>query len=208
MGELLLELATLIGVPIIACGAGLLIMILSELALRNYPRTADFVFEPGHYNYLRALRPHILHGSDRGHEVAISYSLGDYWSAGKNSGISSVTYALPPHPKLHIKVTPARPWGEKGTRSGDPRFDRWVRVTGGPKVFVQALLADASIRSRLKDAISPTFTFTSTLTLTPATPLALRHKSAILTTGRIQSDIELLRDIAALIAKHLPEDAE
>jgi hypothetical protein len=208
MGKLLLELATLIGVPIIIGSAGLLIMILSELALRNYARTADFVFEPGHYNYLRALRPHILHGSDRGREVAITYSLGDYWSAGQNRGISSVTYALPPHSKLHIKVTPARPWGEKGTRSGDPRFDRWVRVTGGPKAFVQALLADASVRSRLKDTVSPTFTFTSTLTLTPAGLLTLRHKSAILTRGRILSDIELLGDIAEMIAKHFPEDAE
>ena len=208
MGKLLVELATLIGVPIIVGSAGLVIMVISEFALRGFAQTADFTFEPGHYNYLRALRPHILHGSDRGHEVAIAYSLGDYWSAGRNRGISSVTYVLPPHPKLHVSVTPARPWGEKGTRSGDPRFDRWVCVKGGPKAFVQALLADASTRSRLKDVISPTFTFTSTLTLTPATPLALRHKSVILTKGRIRRDVELLGDIAELIEKHCPEDAD
>ena len=208
MVELLSELAVIVGVPIAAGGAGLLIMILSELALRDFARSSDFVFEPGHYDYSRALRPHIVHGSDRGHEVAVSYSLGDYWAAERNRGISAVTYVLPPHPKLRLNVTPARPWGEKGIRSGDPAFDRWVRVKGGPRAFVGALLADASIRSRLKDTISPTFTFTSSLTLTPVTPLTLRHGSAILTGGKIRRDIELLGDIAELIENHVPDDAD
>ena len=208
MEKLLLEVAALIAVPVIIGSAGLVIMVISEFTLRKLARGEGFVFEPGHYDYFRALRPHVLHGSHRGHNVTIAYSLGDYWSAQGNRGISSVTCSLPPHPKVRVKVTPARPWGEKGTRSGDPRFDRWVRVTGGPKAFVQALLADASIRSRLKDAISPTFTFTSTLTLTPATPLTLRHRSAILTRARTRRDLELLGDIAERVEKHCPEDAE
>ncbi len=190
-------------VPVCAGIAGITIMLAAELLLFNFAQAGSFTFQAGRYNLRSAQWPHVLRGSHRDHDVTIMYSLGHYFAEGENRGISTITYAVPPHPKVHLRVAPRRLFERKAQRSGVHSFDNWVTVRGGPKAFVQSLLSDESVRTRLKATISPTFTFTSTLSMAPAGPLVLRHKSMFLSPSRIEMDLELLGDIAAVVDRHL-----
>jgi hypothetical protein len=200
VGELLAVIAV---VSILAGVPGLSIMLAAELALYNIAQSNSFTFEAGNYILRDARRPHVLRGSDRGHDVVVTYCLGARPSLGGDRGISTISYSIPPHPKIHLRVAPRSWFGKRSHRAGVPEFDNRVTASGGPKAFIDALLADAGVRSRLKDTISPPYRFSSTLTITQAGPLLLRHKSLFLRSERIRSDIELLGDIARILEDHL-----
>ena len=202
------ELFALIVLPIIFGVAGISVMMIYEFFLYNFARKAGYTFEPGRFNFFRVLRPHVLRGSDQGHTVILTYNLGKFLSEGSNSPIIRLEYYLPSHRKIHMSITPGFPWEKRATPSGDKRFDRWVRVKGGPKAFIKELVSDATIRARLKETISPTFKFKGNLKLTPAGPLVLSRNSSILTINLINDDIELLRDIARIIKKYSYEEAD
>jgi len=198
------EILAIIAVSIVASMAGIVVMLAAELALYNFAQSNSFTIEPGRYHLWAALRPHVLRGELRGHDITVTYSLGEYFGYAENRGISSIVCSVPPHPKLHLRVASWRLFEKRSRRTGCREFDNWVTLNGGPKAFLTSVLSDDTIVHRLKDTISPVFSFTSTLTLTPTGPLVLRHKSVFLTAGRIRSDVELLADIAAIIEQQVP----
>lgn len=209
-GELIdlgIDVATLALMLGCAGVAGLAVMGLAEYSLYDLARASDFEFLHGRYNVLRVLRPHVLHGFHRGRDVWLTYSLGQYLSDAPNQGVWTIAYALPPHGRLHLRVTPRWLWERRGRPSGDACFDFWLRVEGGPRVFSEALLAEASIRRRLLRTLAPIFGPGGQLTMTRAGPLVLSHRSIHFSRARIRRGMDLLGDIAALVERHAAEDA-
>lgn len=194
---------------IMACAgvAGLAVMGLAEYSLYDLARAADFEFLRGRYNVLRVLRPHLLHGIHRGRDVWLAYSLGQYLSDAPGEGVWTVTCALPPHRRLHLRVTRRWPCGRRGRPSGKAWFDWRLCVRGGPVAFLDALLADDSIRPRLLRTPAPLGGLGGQLTMTRAGPLVLARRSIHFSRARLQRDLDLLADIAALVERFAAESA-
>ena len=207
-GATLGELVGLIAVTILFAVAGFGTMLVAETTLYNFAHAESFAFEPGTYNFRSARRPHVLRGSHDGHSVVITYGLFDYFSGGGESRISAIAYEVPEHSRVHFKMRSALPIAKRKIRTGDPAFDLWVAVEGGPKAFMASMLDDRARRGALKDIISPRISFTSTLTLTRAGPLVLRHKSAFLTRTKILRDLELLKGIADILEDFVSSDQD
>jgi len=197
------ELIALIALTVLLAIAGYTTMLVSETTLYGFAHAESFAFEPGSYNLRSAKRPHLLRGSYEGHYVMISYGLFDYFSEAGDAGISTIAYDVPLHPKVHFKMRASFPVGKRQFRTGDPAFDLWVSVQGGPKPFIQSILSDRELRRALKDTVSPTFSFTSTLSLTRAGPLMLRHKSVFLGRDRILRDLHLMKIVADSLEEYV-----
>jgi hypothetical protein len=209
-GELIdlgIEVVTLALLMGCAGVAGLAVMGLAEYSLYDLARAADFEFQHGRYNFLRVLRPHLLHGIHRGRDVWLAYSLGQYLSDAPSEGIWTIAYGMPPHRRVHLRVTRRWPCERRGRPSGDACFDWRLCVRGGPVAFLDALLADASIRRRLLRTLAPLGGLGGQLTMTRAGPLVLSHRSIHFGRARIRRGMELLADIAAVVERYAAEGA-
>ena len=183
--------------------AGFAIMLVSEFVLYSTAQEQSYDFQPGIYNFRSAKRPHVLRGSHEGHNVVITYGLYDYFSEPGDAGVSTISYEILEHRKIHFKIRPAFPLGRRKYPTGDLSFDRWISVTGGPKTFICSMIEDPEFRRVLKRLVSPPINFTSTITLTRAGPLMIRHKSLLLSRKRIHHDLWIMARITELIEDYL-----
>jgi hypothetical protein len=204
----MVELIVIVVFTILLAAAGYAIMLISEVILYSTARAKSFDFQAGIYNFRSAKRPHVLVGTHNGHNVVITYGLYDYFSEPGDTGVSSISYEVPEHRKIHFKMRPAFPIGKRRFPTGDRSFDLWVSVTGGPKHFILNMLSDTELRRDLKSVISPPISFTSTISLTRAGPLVIRHKSLFLCHKRIHEDLLLLARIAGYLEDYLSSTDE
>jgi hypothetical protein len=202
------ELIAILVLTIFFAAAGYAIMLISEIVLYSTARVESYDFEPGIYNFRSAKRPHILCGTHDGHNVVITYGLYDYFSEPGDAGVSTISYEVPEHRSVHFKMRPAFPIKKRKYSTGDRTFDLWVSVTGGPKQFILSMIDNRELRRVLKSVISPPISFTSTISLTRAGPLVIRHKSLFLSRKRIHHDLWLLARVAGLLDDHLSSTNE
>jgi len=198
--EGLIEFGAVIASSLVICGAGLLVMMVSEWTLWRFAERHGFFLERGGFNWLRAWKPHVLRGAYRGWHVTITYTVADYFAEGGGGTPSRVMLSLPGKPPLTFRIAPSWPFCKRRMRTGDARFDRWVSLEGSPRRLVLELLRDSGLRRQLKAIISPTIFFTSRITLTRSGQLTLPHRSLLLTHRMIRRDLEVLSLLAERVS--------
>jgi len=136
---------------------------------RLFAEQHGLCFEPGSFNLLGYSTPHTVHGRVGDRQILGSQNtddiLGDQFTTKWMASIRVSTKT-----RLTVRAVFSHNWiwmfVRTKHRTGDRRFDKFVRVETTSQRYVRNLLESREFRMKVKSLVSPTFGPISELTLT------------------------------------------